>query len=255
MIRTIWVFAVGILSTAVYGTHMIVATTLRLKGAKCVCDEGPRKWALRILRAARCSVEVIGGEHVDPDAPQIVISNHESWFDVFALTAYLPGRLRFVAKKELEKIPIFGAAFVACGNVTVDRGDRGSAIESLERAANKINSDNSSIVLFPEGTRSPTGHLRRFKKGAFVLAIQGKVPVLPTAVVGTRDILAKGSWRVKPGPIEIRIGPPIAVTDLGHADRDGLLARAYNEVAALRGGAGPTSLGPAPARVPNPIEP
>lgn len=245
MIRTIWVFAVGIWYTVLYGMQMIVATTLRLKRAQCICDSRPRRWAVKILKAARCSVVVTGAEHVDPDAPQIVVSNHESWFDVFALTAHLPGRLRFVAKKELERIPIFGTAFVACGHVTVDRGDRGSAIESLERAASQINADSSSIIVFPEGTRSPTGALRSFKKGAFVLAIQARVPVVPTAVVGTRDVMAKGGWLVRPGRIEVRIGEPIRVDDLEHADRDALLARAYREVAALRGGSGPVSLGPA----------
>ncbi len=242
MIRTLWVFVVGIWYTAIYGSQMILATTFRFKRAQCICDQRPRQWAQKILRAARCPVRLVGVEGVDPDAPQILVSNHESWFDVFALHASLPGRLRFVAKKELEKIPIFGTAFVACGHVTVDRGDRGSAIESLARAATKINSDSSSIVVFPEGTRSPTGDLRRFKKGAFVLAIQAQVPIVPVAVIGTRDIMPKGAWTVKPGPIEIRIGEPIPVEEMAHQDRDQLLNRAYEHVADLRGGSGPVSL-------------
>lgn len=244
MIRTLWVYAVGIWYTLVGGVHMILATTFSFRNARCTCDRRPRQWATRILKAARCPVTVRGSEHVDPDAPQIVISNHESWFDVFVLTAHLPGRLRFVAKKELERIPVFGKAFVACGHVTVDRGDRGSAIDSLDRAARQIRSDNSSIVVFPEGTRSPTGDLRRFKKGAFVLAIQAGVPIVPAAVVGTRAVMAKGSWVVRPGPIEIRIGRPIPVDELTHEDRDALLKLAYTQVAALRGGTGPVTLGP-----------
>ena len=123
------------------------------------------------------------------------------------------------------------------------RGDRGSAIESLDRAAKQINADSSSIVVFPEGTRSPTGELRRFKKGAFVLAIQAEVPIVPVAVVGTRAIMPKGRFRVRPGPIEIRIGAPMEVKGLEHSDRDALLGRAYDHVAALRGGSGPASLG------------
>ena len=247
MIRSVWVFLVGIVWLGVYGGHMILATHLRFKNTRCVCDQDPRSWALRILKAARCPVQVYGGEHLDPDAPQIVISNHESWFDVFALTGHLPGRYRWVAKKELEKVPVFGRAFVSCGHVTVDRGDRGSAVESLEKAARQINADNSSIMMFPEGTRSSTGAMQRFKKGAFVLAIQAGVPIVPVAVRGGRAIMPKGSYRIRPGELEIHIGEPISVEGMTHDDREDLLRRSFDAIAALRGGTGPTRVGIPPA--------
>lgn len=246
MIRTIATFVVGIVLTAVLGMQMILATRFGFKRVRCICDRNPRLWAQKILRTARVTVRVTGAERIDPDAPQILVSNHESWFDVFALVAHIPGRYRFVAKKELERIPIFGKAFTGCGNVTVDRGDRGSAIESLDRAARQINADDSTIVMFPEGTRSPDGRLQRFKKGAFVLAIQARVPIVPVAVVGSRQIMPKGAWSVHPGEIEIRIGEPIPVEDLGHGDRDALLERSYRAVAHLRGGTGAVRLEPAP---------
>ena len=243
MIRSLWVFVVGIIWLMVYGGHMILATHLRFKNTRCVCDRNPRAWGLRILKAARCTVQVRGGEHLDPDAAQIVISNHESWFDVFALAGHIPGRYRWVAKKELEKVPVFGRAFVSCGHVTVDRGDRGSAVESLEKAARQINADNSSIMIFPEGTRSPTGAMQRFKKGAFVLAIQAGVPIVPVAVRGGRAIMPKGSYRIMPGELEILIGEPIPVEGMTHDDRDRLLRQSFDAIAALRGGTGPTEIG------------
>ncbi len=239
MIRTLWVFAVGVTWTALYGVHMIVATRFGFRNAQCICDHHPREWGRKILRAARCPVELTGAEHLDAEAPQILVSNHESWFDVFTLAASLPGRYRFVAKKELSSVPIFGRAFESCGHVSVDRGDRGAAVESLDLAARQIRSDSSSIVMFPEGTRTRTGALQRFKKGAFVLAIQAGVPVVPVAIVGSRAIMPKGAWTVKPGEIEVRIGEPIEVEGLAHGDRDTLLRRAFEAVAELRGGIAP----------------
>jgi len=217
VIRSAWVFAVGIIWLLVYGAHMILATHLRFKNTRCVCDRNPRAWGLRILKAARCTVQVYGSEHLS------------------------------VAKKELERVPVFGRAFVSCGHVTVDRGDRGSAVESLEKAARQINADNSSIMIFPEGTRSPTGAMQRFKKGAFVLAIQAGVPIVPVAVRGGRAIMPKGSYRIRPGELEIHIGEPISVEGMTHDDRDALLRRSFEAIAALRGGTGPTRVGIPPA--------
>lgn len=239
MIRTLWTFTVGVTWTILYGVHMIIATRFGFRNARCICDHHPRDWAQKILRAARCPVEMTGTEHLDVDSPQILVSNHESWFDVFTLAAYLPGRYRFVAKKELSSVPIFGRAFEACGHVSVDRGDRGAAVESLDLAARQISSDSSSIVMFPEGTRTRTGELQRFKKGAFVLAIQAGVPIVPVAIVGSRAIMPKGAWTIKPGKIDVRIGAPIVVEGLDHSDRDGLLRRAFDAVAELRGGVAP----------------
>jgi 1-acyl-sn-glycerol-3-phosphate acyltransferase len=167
---------------------------------------------------------------------------------VFAVVSKVPARLRFVAKQELASIPIFGRAWRACGHVSVDRSDRAAAIESLEAASRRIRDGGLSIVMFPEGTRSPTGELQRFKKGAFVLAIKAGVPVVPVAVIGSRPIMPKGSYRIRKGEIHIRVGEPIPVDGLSHEDRDSLTIRARESVAALRGGEGPTSRLPSESR-------
>jgi len=169
------------------------------------------------------------------------VSNHESWFDVMALTADLPCEYRFAIKKELERVPLWGAAWQACGHISVDRQNRRAAIQSMGRAR-EISGDNSDtlIVFFPEGTRSPTGALQRFKKGAFVLALQLGVPVIPVAVIGGRQIMAKNRMRIRSGKMRVVVGEPIPVAGMTFDARDQLVERTRAEIAVLRGGEGPT---------------
>ncbi|HZD05534.1 MAG TPA: lysophospholipid acyltransferase family protein, partial [Longimicrobiales bacterium] len=152
--------------------------------------------------------------------------------------ASLPVDYRFVAKKELARIPIFGAAWQACGHIAIDRQDRGAAVESLGEARRQVGDASPTIVMFPEGTRSPDGALHAFKKGAFVLAIQAGVPVVPTAIIGSRAIMEKGSLKVRSGTIRVRIGEAIPVDGLTHRDRNELTSEAREAVARLRGGTG-----------------
>jgi 1-acyl-sn-glycerol-3-phosphate acyltransferase len=183
-----------------------------------------------------------GVENLSTDEPQIVVSNHQSWFDVFVLAAHLPVRYRFVAKKELGEIPVFGKAWKSCGHVSVDRGNREAAIESLDQAWREVHEDKLTMVLFPEGTRSRDGRLQKFKKGAFVLAVQGQVPLVPVAVLGSRDIMPKGSKKIQRGTITLRIGTPIPTAGSTIRDRNRLLQASWDAIAALKGEA-PTADG------------
>lgn len=234
--RTIWVYLFGLVST-LYNALRVVLCPLRSSCDQLrVCDSVPREWSRQILWATGVEVELEGGEVIDPDRAQLVVSNHQSWFDVFALAAHFPGRYHFVAKQELALIPIFGRAWQTCGHIAIDRQDRQSAIESLDRAGEKIRRENATIIMFPEGTRSPTGELQRFKKGAFVLALKAGVPVVPVAVVGSREVMPKGRWRVRPGRIRIRFGEPIPTDGYTMESRDELLKRTWSAVAALKEG-------------------
>lgn len=200
----------------------------------CRCEEVPRNWARFLLRVAAIRVVLENAERVDPDRPQILVANHVSWFDVLVLAGYIPGRYRFVAKKELANVPFFGPAWRACGHISIDRHDIGSAIESLGAARRKLEADRPTVVLFPEGTRSATGELRPFKKGAFVLAIQTGVEVIPAAIVGSREVMAKGSWRIRTGrTIHVRFGEPLSVEGLKMEDRDTLTRAARAAVERL----------------------
>jgi 1-acyl-sn-glycerol-3-phosphate acyltransferase len=186
-----------------------------------------------ILRVSGVRVVVEGQERVDWKGPVVIVVNHQSWFDVFALVAFLPGRGTFVGKEELGRIPIFGSAWKACGHISLNRSDRKKAIESLDRAGERIRRENRAVILFPEGTRSVDGRLQEFKKGAFILALKTGVPIVPIGISGSRQVMPKGSFFVRPGEIRVRVGDPIPIGRMSLGDRDSLLERSRMAVAEL----------------------
>lgn len=235
MIRTIWVLAGGAVLTLVLAGRVVVTRWLpgRDPSASGLCDRLARAWARGILRMSGAEVRLEGAEAVDWAHPLVVVANHQSWFDVFALIAVLPARTRFVAKEELARIPVFGNAWQTCGHISVDRSDRSRAIASLDHAGRRVRDERLAMVLFPEGTRSRDGQLQAFKKGAFVLAMKTGVPVLPVGITGSRHVMPKGSFRIQKGVIRVRVGRPIPTEGLPPEDRDELRARSRHAVLAL----------------------
>ncbi|MBX6364620.1 MAG: 1-acyl-sn-glycerol-3-phosphate acyltransferase [Gemmatimonadetes bacterium] len=232
MIRSLWVGLNLIVSTVLIGLLVIVCALLRVKGR--IYDFASRAWARWLLWASGTPVYVEGLENVRLDEPQVFVSNHVSWYDVFALAAKIPKRYRFVAKKELERIPLFGTAWKVAGHVSVDRGDRASAIRSLDQAGRLIREDNSSVVIFPEGTRGTGGELLPFKKGAFMLALHNGVDLVPVGVLGTQRILPKRGLRIRSGPILVRFGEPISTAGYDESTRDALMAEVRARIDELR---------------------
>lgn len=232
--RTLWAYLVAAASTVYHAARILIPAALRSSNFPTIAKEQPRNWARSLLWAAGVKVEVEGLEHLPPGEPAILVANHESWFDVFALVVHLPVDYRFVGKIELTRIPFFGPSWLATGHIAIDRSDRTKAIESLREAGESLRRDGAVVVMFPEGTRSEDGELLPFKKGAFVLALQTGVPIVPAGVSGSRKIMPKGSWRIRPGTIVIRIGPPIPVEGRGEGARDALLEQARVEVERLR---------------------
>lgn len=232
--RTLWTLLVASVSTVYHAARILVPAALGSPNFPRIAREQPRSWARSLLWAAGVEVELEGLEHLPPGRPAVIVSNHESWFDVFALVVHLPVDTRFVGKIELTRIPFFGRSWLACGHIAIDRSDRQRAIESLREAGESLRREGASVVMFPEGTRSPDGDLLPFKKGAFVLALQTGVPVVPVGVSGSRRIMPKGSWRIRSGTIEVRVGPPIPVEGRGEGARDALLQQARSEVERLR---------------------
>lgn len=225
---------VAIPATIWYGGQIMWLAWRKSDRLACRCREIPRDWSRVLLRAAGVKVKLEGVEVIDPDRPQVLVANHVSWFDVLVIAGYLPGAFRFVAKKELTKVPFFGPAWVACGHIAIDRHDHRRAVESMAEARRVLERDRPTVVLFAEGTRSTTGELRPFKKGAFVLAIQTGTEVVPAAVVGSFEVMRKGSWKIHTGrTITLRFGAPIPVEGLEMDDRDGLTKRAHEAVAGL----------------------
>ena len=234
MLRLLLITVAIVPATVWYGVPMIWAAIRGSDDLPCICDSGPRRWSKLLLSLAGVRVVLENEGAIDPDQPQILVANHVSWFDVLALAAHLPGRYLFVAKRELERVPLFAHAVRGCGHIFIDRTDRNRAVESLSRARERLEEERPTIIMFPEGTRSRTGALQPFKKGAFVLSIQTGVEVIPAAISGSRDVMKKGSFLIHPGTIRVRFGEPIDVAGLEFEDRNELTARAREAVAALQ---------------------
>jgi 1-acyl-sn-glycerol-3-phosphate acyltransferase len=184
------------------------------------------------LTLAGIRYRVAGKEHVPNDSAVVFCSNHESNVDPPVLFEALHRRLRVLYKAELHKFPIMGTVFDRGGFVPVDRADRDKAMASIAQGAASLRAGHSFLI-FPEGTRSRTGQLLRFKKGGFIMAIQAQVPIMPVAVQGGRAAMRKGSAIVRPVRVSVRIGPPIPTTGLTLEDRDALIERVRTEVERL----------------------
>lgn len=232
--RTLWAYLVAAVSTVYHAARILIPAAFRSPNFPTIAKEQPRNWARSLLWAAGVTVEVEGLENLPPGEPAVLVANHQSWFDVFALVVHLPVDYRFVGKIELTRIPFFGPSWLATGHIAIDRSDRNKAIESLREAGESLRRDGAVVVMFPEGTRSEDGELLPFKKGAFVLALQTGVSIVPAGVSGSRAIMPKGSWRIRPGTVVIRIGPPIPVEGRGEGARDALLGQARAEIERLR---------------------
>ncbi len=221
-VRTLWYYVVLVATTIVHATGAVVAGLFRVRHRSGgVYDWASTDWSRDILRAAGTPVIAEGLENIPRDRPVMYASNHSSMFDIWALFATLPGSVRFVAKRELFRIPLLGRAMLAVGHVPIDRAARKKAFEAYDEAARKIRSG-TSVLVFPEGTRSRTGELLPFKNAPFGLAIAAQVPVLPIYVHHTFEILPKGAWRLRPRPIRLLVAPPISTTGLRSEDRERL---------------------------------
>ncbi len=190
---------------------------------------GNRRLAWRFAKARARTLErmlglrvtVTGGEQLARGGPFVYAPNHQSHLDILALLGHLPGAVRFAAKRSLWAHPVVGAVLDSLGMVPIDRDSSERAIGAL----NRVRDDGDSFVVFPEGTRSRTGRLGEFKKGAFVLAIRLGLPIVPVVCRGTRRLMPKGSRLVVvPGDVELVIERPIPTTGLGFEDRDALAA-------------------------------
>jgi len=152
------------------------------------------------------------------------MSNHQGNYDIFALLGHLTYQFKWLAKKELFSVPFLGWTMAAVGYISIDRGGTRDTVEAMKEAAQRIR-DGMSVVIFPEGSRSPDGSIQPFKKGGFTLAIKSKVPIVPVAISGSRDIIPKGKLAVSPGEIRIRVDHPIETENCALKDRDWLMKK------------------------------
>ena len=189
----------------------VLEATLR-GTTKEACDARLDAWCKKVVAHAGMRVEVTGRENVTPGKTFLVMSNHQSHYDVPVLFYVLGPNIRMIAKTELYKVPIFGPALREAGFIEIDRSNRARAIASLQVARGRID-QGVHVWIAPEGTRSRTGELLPFKKGGFSLALEMGAPILPVALQGTRDALPASGMRSRAGAtVTVKIFPPIDAT-------------------------------------------
>jgi 1-acyl-sn-glycerol-3-phosphate acyltransferase len=200
-----------------------------------------RLWARMIIRTAGVKVQFEGLHHIDHLGSFILVANHQSMFDILALLAYFPRPIRFVAKKELLKIPVFGFALKHGNHIVVDREAGGQAV----RKAIDVAKSGLCIVFFAEGHRFSDNHVHRFNPGAAWLALQTRLPCVPMAISGSLAIMPRGAKVVRPGrTMRVIVGAPIDTESLAASERNKLtrqLEQAVRELFARSAAAASTA--------------
>jgi len=217
--------------TATVCTLAIIDTSI-FRCSTAQAQKYPRIWARTLIRLAGIKVRVVGAENLDPQATYVFAGNHTSQLDIYSFQASCPHDFRWIAKKELFRIPIFGQAMRKVGFISINRSRGREALKSLFLAAERI-AEGSSVLIFPEGTRSKDGILQPFKAGAFLLAIKAGVPVVPIGINNAATLLPKGTLLPHPGEIVIRIGEPIPTDDYRTKDKQDLALLLHKRVSEL----------------------
>lgn len=206
------------ISTVVWG---IIAVGICLLSRRAAFHCGTI-WSWMLCRLAFCWVSMRGRHNAGKGQSYVIMTNHQSHFDVLALYGHWGRQFRWVMKESLRKVPGLGWYCAAGGHVFIDRSDREKAIASL-RAVRPLLAGGISVIFFPEGTRSNDGRLMPFKKGGFMMALDMGLPILPVSISGSRHVLPNGTLKLLPGHVRITVHEPIDVKDYGVERRDELM--------------------------------
>ena len=189
-----------------------------------------QSWAWMVLKLGGIRLKVQGLGGLDSNRQYIFIANHQSYMDIPALVRALPRfQLRWIAKKELLWVPLFGLVIWTAKHIIVDRTNLSKGMISLRKASERIKKG-ISVVIFPEGTRSRHGDLLPFKRGGFLLALKAQTPIVPVTINGSGAILPREDWRIKSGEIEIVVGEPVPVDQYRAGNLQHLLNRVRAEI-------------------------
>jgi 1-acyl-sn-glycerol-3-phosphate acyltransferase len=217
-------------STVFWGIVVVSASLISRKAAYvCGCA-----WARGLLWSAGISVHARGLENIDPNGKYVFVSNHQSHLDILALLCVVKAHLTFIAKRELFYVPFFGWSIAVLGHIAIDRSSARKARASLDTAVRRLQDENISVVIFPEGTRSRTGEVSDFKRGSFSLAIESGLEVIPVSIDGTFRVLRKGSLWIHPGTATVTFGAPLDMTGLTATDKDALSSRVRELIVAMK---------------------
>jgi 1-acyl-sn-glycerol-3-phosphate acyltransferase len=230
MLRTIWVIIVAIVVTIPSASAVLIISML--SSASPWIEPVIRLWARLIVRGAGIDLRTEGIEHIGQSKRYILIANHHSYFDIPCIFAAIPQPIRFMAKKSLFSIPIFGWALGRAGFIPIDRKNRRTAVKSFDLAVERIRRGNT-IVIFPEEGRSREVAMRPFQRGAFLLAIRSELPILPIAIDGTYEVLRVGATRITPGIVTIRVGTEIETAGVSVRSKDSLSEQSRGQIETL----------------------
>jgi 1-acyl-sn-glycerol-3-phosphate acyltransferase len=193
-----------------------------------------RIWANGVLAASLIRVEVHCSPELEPGKSYVFLANHQSLFDIPVLLATSPGQIRMMAKRSLFQIPIFGWALKVGGFISVDRADRSTATQSFSSAFARLR-EGTSILLFPEGTRSLDDTLLPFQRGGFLLAMKSGLPIVPVGIRGSRAVQRRGSFAIHPGTVAVTYGAPIDPSAYGMRRKRELIAEVRRSIAGPAG--------------------
>ncbi len=206
-----------------------------------------RTWSRWLMALGFVECQAFGTERLDPGKSYVLVSNHASYMDTPAIVSSLPLQFRFFAKKGLFSIPFLGWHLARAGHIPVIRGDARASLKNMSEGARLMRERNISLLLFPEGGRTPAG-MRPFKEGAAYIAIKAGVPVVPIGLVGTRQVLPMHTLTIRPGTVEVRVGDPIPTSAMTLKDRGRLNEILEQRVAELAGETPPVPIGREAAR-------
>jgi len=212
MIRSIfiWVF-IGVINTLIWSLGATFLSLFSHNGRR-VHLYVAVPWAKIILWGSGVRGEIHGLDNINKDKAYVYIPNHLSFFDIFALLAYLSVDFKFIFKEEIMRVPILGWAMRRAGYISISRSSPAKTRRSIKQAVHMVK-NGASLVIFAEGTRSKDGHLQPLKKGAFQLAISSGSSIVPVAIKGSNKVMPKGAFKLKKGFITIQLGTPISTID------------------------------------------
>ncbi len=216
------------LTTAAYGLVSMACSRFDESGAR--QHRVAQAWARMLLRLGGIHVKVEGLAHLMP-GPKVIICNHLSYMDVPVLFAVLPLQFRILAKQGLFKIPFLGGHLRRAQHLAVDQSNPRASMRSLHQAAAAV-AAGLPLFIFPEAGRSFSGAMQPFVPGAFFIAIQAQVPIVPIVLVGTYEILQPTTAHLRPGRVQLLIGPPISTAGLTRHDAPALAQQLHDQMAA-----------------------
>lgn len=217
-----WALTTTAFYTVMLGIPVIIIASFNKTGR--IPYKFARLWSWLVVKTNRIKIRIEGREKLQRGSSYIFMSNHASNLDPPVIAYTLEQTLRFVAKKSLTKIPVFGTAIRLARMIVIDRNDAQGAREAINRAVRDL-SGGISAFFFAEGTRSLDGRLQKFKKGGVMLALKTKLPIVPVTIIGSYELLPKKAIRIKPGVVRVIISDPIDTKDYTEDDRDVLLEK------------------------------